>query len=817
MTILPEQVLHAPPFYEERLVGKFGVLFDPEAPNWIATNRTGVEILSWIDGQRRVSDLVGRYRSHAAKDWAEAWLDVSTLLNHALRTDFLRTEPFQHPAYPGRGALIDDHKPEEMWLHLTNRCNLTCAHCLVDSSPKGIEGLPTERWLQIVNEAKQMGVRQFYITGGEPFIRRDLIEIVRAICTDSELVILTNAMFFRGDTLPNLKDAANGNVSIQVSIDGPDRETHHAIRQSGFERTVEGIGALLDAGFEPTVSTVVTRSNIDTLPRFPEFLDELGVRHHHLLWDHKQGRALEDDQMQSPFAADIIKMLERYLENASSRGIELDNYEVALERVQGRRGVKLDLSVAATSSWCVYADGTVYPSAALAGVREFLMGNVEEQPLPEIWETSKRALDLRRASVVAKEDCQECYLRYVCGGGDVEHSFFYSGAVLGKDPFSKVHEWLLLRAISQIASENKSYEGASGYDSPTVVAAMGESPSEMETIEAEGFEIATSRSTCVLSVDLERSREKVRQFYARAAVEPQEALCCPTAYDPAELRALPKEVVEVSYGCGSPLRFADIKLGETYVDLGSGGGIDCFIAAQRVGSEGHVIGIDMTTEMIERAERNRGVVAESLGYDVVEFRRGYLERLPLEDQKADIVTSNCVINLSPDKRRVLSEMWRVLKNHGRAIISDTVSESKIPHHMKANPRLWGECVSGALTEDEYFAMLEQVGFYGLSLVEKTFWKEIEGYRFYSLILQGFKFGKNGVCNFEGQRAVYLGPLKAVVDEEGHLFPRNEPVQVCTDTAAKLSRQPYARSFVVMAKDDDAALSSAACCEPGECC
>ena len=816
MTTLPGHVLHAPPHYEERMRGKFGLLFDPAAPNWIATDESGAEILRWVDGRRTVSDLVGQYRTHSGKDWAEAWLDTSTFLNHALRTDFLRTEPFDRPNYPGRGALITEHSPEELWLHVTNRCNLTCGHCLVSSSPSGIEGLSTERWLGIVAEAKQLGVRQFYITGGEPFLRSDILDIVAAICNDSELVILTNAMFFRGDTMEKLKDVSIGRLSLQVSIDGPDAATHNAIRGSGFERTLEGTRALLEAGFEPTASTVVTRSNINTLGRFPRFLSDLGVRRHHLLWDHKQGRAIDAEAMQSPSPNEIIETLDFYLQSSNSCGVELDNYEVALERVQGRRGVKMDLSVAGMSSFCVYADGAVYPSAALVGVPELRMGHVDTQSLESIWKESSEARTLRQSSVVEKDDCRQCYLACICGGGDIEHSFFYSGSILGKDPFSTVHEWLLLRAIEQIASQNKSHEGRSGYDSPTVIAAMGDSLSEMKTVETGGFEIASSRSTCVLSVDLERSREKVRQFYAEAALEPQAALCCPTAYDMEDLDALPKEVVEVSYGCGSPIRFAGLDNDETYVDLGSGGGIDCFIAARRVGPNGRIIGIDMTPEMVERAERNRPIVAESLGYDVVEFRRGYLEQLPLDDGVADVVTSNCVVNLSPDKRRVLSEMWRVLKNHGRAIISDTVSESTIPHHMKSNPRLWGECVSGALTENEYFAMLEQVGFYGLSLVEKSFWKEIEGYRFYSLIIRGFKFGKNGVCYFEGQRAVYLGPQKAVVDEEGHLFPRNEAVQICADTAAKLSRPPYAGAFLVLDTDSDA-LSEVTCCDPGQCC
>ena len=815
MPLLPEQVLYSPPGYEERSGGSLSVMFDPEGPNWIATDRKGVDILKDVGPRHTVSDLVGLYRERTRKDWAESWLDVTTFLNHALRTDFLRPKPFAAKPYPGRGALIKEHPLEEVWFHTTNRCNLTCAHCLVNSSPEGIDGLETERWIALIEEAKQLGSQRFYITGGEPFLRRDVLDIAGPILEDRDLVILTNGMLFSKGMLGRLRDISNGNLTLQVSLDGPDAATHNHIRAKGFGRTVEGIRALLEAGFEPTVSTVVTRSNLATIAAFPRFLNKLGVRRHHLLWGHRTGRALDGHDMASPSAEEIIDMLSIYLDEARTQGVELDNYEIALERVQVRRGVKTDLSGAGTRSLCVYADGSVYPSPAMVGVPEMRMGNIHDRALGEIWSDSAAADRLRAASVIDKEDCRDCYLKFMCGGGDIEHSFYYSGSVVGADPFSSVHEWLLVRAIDQIATGNKACEGRSGYDSPSVVAAMGDTLSDMETVTAGGFEIATSRSTCVLSVDLERSRKKVRDFYGQAALEPQDALCCPTAYDPAELASLPKEVVEVSYGCGSPLRFAGLEPGETYVDLGSGGGIDCFIAARKVGAKGRVIGIDMTPEMVERAERNRPIVSSALGYDVVEFRRGYLEGLPLEDGIADVITSNCVINLSPDKRRVLAELWRVLKNHGRVVISDTVSETRIPHDMRANPRLWGECVSGALTEDEYFALLEQVGFYGLSLIEKSFWKEVEGYRFHSLVIQGFKFGKRGECNYAGQRAVYMGPLKAVIDEEGHLFPRNEPVEVCTDTAAKLARPPYSGTFIVLDAGED--VGSVACCEPGECC
>jgi SAM-dependent methyltransferase len=288
----------------------------------------------------------------------------------------------------------------------------------------------------------------------------------------------------------------------------------------------------------------------------------------------------------------------------------------------------------------------------------------------------------------------------------------------------------------------------------------------------------------------------VREFYGNAAEKPQEELCCPVRPDPEDLAHIPPEVVERFYGCGSPVSSALPQPGETLVDLGSGAGIDCFIAARRVGGEGRVFGIDMTDQMLGIALESQPKVVAALGYDNVEFRRGFLERIPLEDGTAHIVTSNCVINLSPDKPAVFREIWRVLQDHGRAVIADIVADTDVPPKMRADGQLWGECISGALSEDAFLAAFERAGFYGVSILKKAFWREVEGTRFFSVTVRGFKFEKRAGCQYVGQWATYLGPMKAVVDEEGHFFPRGVPVEVCTDTAAKLRGGPYAASFAV---------------------
>jgi len=163
-------------------------------------------------------------------------------------------------------------------------------------------------------------------------------------------------------------------------------------------------------------------------------------------------------------------------------------------------------------------------------------------------------------------------------------------------------------------------------------------------------------------------------------------------------------------GCGNPQAIADLKPGEVVLDLGSGGGLDCFLAARQVGEGGRVIGVDMTPEMIGRARQN----AEASGFRNVEFRLGEIENLPLADQSADVIMSNCVINLSPEKQRVFDEAFRVLKPGGRLAVSDVVAIAQIPEEYQSNPDLYAGCIGGASLVEDLRSMLAKAGFVEIS-------------------------------------------------------------------------------------------------------
>ncbi len=187
-------------------------------------------------------------------------------------------------------------------------------------------------------------------------------------------------------------------------------------------------------------------------------------------------------------------------------------------------------------------------------------------------------------------------------------------------------------------------------------------------------------------------------------------------YEAPDAAELPEEITGISLGCGDPVTIASLTPGETVVDLGSGGGIDCFLAVRRVGSTGKVIGVDMTSSMIDRARENKA----KLGVDNVEFRLGEIEHLPVADNTADVIISNCVINLSPDKNQVLREAYRVLAPGGRISISDIVTRGELPQDIKNSLSAWTGCIAGALEESEYLNLLEDAGFVDVRLESITF-------------------------------------------------------------------------------------------------
>ena len=343
----------------------------------------------------------------------------------------------------------------------------------------------------------------------------------------------------------------------------------------------------------------------------------------------------------------------------------------------------------------------------------------------------------------------------------------------------------------------------------------------------------------------------VRDAYREGAERKVEELCCPVDYDPRFLEVIPDEVIERDYGCGDPSRY--LRKGETVLDLGSGTGKICFIASQVVGPEGRVIGVDMTDEMLDVARRNAPEVAERIGYANVEFLRGRIQDMALdldlfdealtrspvtdsegfiaaqaiaedlrltepmvEDGSIDVVVSNCVLNLvsGEEKPRLFREIYRVLGQGGRAVISDIVSDEVIPEHMRNDPDLWSGCISGAFTEEGFLQAFEEAGFHGIQIVvrQEEPWRTVEGIEFRSVTVEAFK-GNPGPCFERNQAVIYRGPFKEVLDDDGHRLVRGERAAVCDKTYQIYRSEPYASYFEFVEPRETVPLEDA---EPFDC-
>jgi SAM-dependent methyltransferase len=324
----------------------------------------------------------------------------------------------------------------------------------------------------------------------------------------------------------------------------------------------------------------------------------------------------------------------------------------------------------------------------------------------------------------------------------------------------------------------------------------------------------------------------VHNRYTDGAKKIERNLCCPTSYAPQLLEPIPKEVLNCDYGCGDPTKY--LKPGDSVLDLGSGSGKICFIASQVVGPAGKVIGVDINDEMLAVARRNAPQVAKNIGYGNVEFRKGRIQDLALDLELLDcwlkrnpvgsaegfrnletaveelrnshalvpsssvnVVVSNCVLNLvrPEDKQRSFSEIFRVLRRGGRAVISDIVSDEDVPAELQQNPELWSGCISGAFREDLFLQGFVEAGFYGITILERQDepWRTVEGIEFRSMTVAAYK-GKQGPCWDQKHAVIYRGPFRQVEDDDGHLLKRAIRTAVCEKTYRIYSQEPYRSQF-----------------------
>ncbi len=339
--------------------------------------------------------------------------------------------------------------------------------------------------------------------------------------------------------------------------------------------------------------------------------------------------------------------------------------------------------------------------------------------------------------------------------------------------------------------------------------------------------------------------QSVKDYYGEVLKTKEDLLtsaCCPIDAMPAHLRPLManihEEVQAKFYGCGSPIPHA--LEGLTVLDLGCGTGRDVYTLSQCVGESGKVIGIDMTENQLEVARRTLGWHMDKFGYKKpnVEFHQGYIEQLSMiEDSSIDVVTSNCVINLSPDKPAVFKEIFRILKPGGELYFSDVFTGRRVPEDLTHDPVLFGECLSGALYVEDFRRMLREVGCVDYRVVssgpielhDPEVVRKAGMIDFYSLTIRSFKCDFEDICEDYGQVAYYQGTIEnaphAFMLDDHHLFKTGQPVPVCGNTAQMLSETHYGKHFRVEgdrsthygAFDCSPALAGTEAATSGACC
>ena len=345
-------------------------------------------------------------------------------------------------------------------------------------------------------------------------------------------------------------------------------------------------------------------------------------------------------------------------------------------------------------------------------------------------------------------------------------------------------------------------------------------------------------------------KSNVLDRYSEGAKERQEALCCPVDYDRELLKDLPQEIVDKDYGCGDPSRY--VKADDVVLDLGSGGGKICYMAAQLVGEKGAVIGIDMNDDMLQLARKYQPEMAEKLGGDRVDFRKGHIQDLSLGldvvadylaanpvtdvqsmdkfeqwkgEQKSqsplvasnsvDLVVSNCVLNLVAEQDRIqmISEIFRVLKPGGRVAISDIVADELVPEHLQDDAELWSGCISGAFQEKAFLQAFVDAGFVGVAYDkwDSQPWQVVEGIEFRSVTLVAVKPSTAEVVD-GGKAVMYKGPFQQVITDDGRFFKRGDRVAVSNRGFEVLTSGTYQSHFIGF--EPQAAVADPGCfCKP----
>ncbi len=749
------------------------IYIDPEKPDWFVPSSRTDKLLQSLMKQSSSASAAEKICLSQNENLHKSSLDLSRLQN-------LLT-PTQPTAYKGRHKHLRLNSLKEIWFHLTDKCNLSCRHCLFSASPSKGATIGNDSLEKTISQATELGCHLFYFTGGEPFVYPNFINILNLVQNAnqaSHVVILTNGLLLK-ENIQELIQLDIKRLHLQISLDGLQPE-HDYLRGRGSYKTLKSnLLIAKNSNLAVTLSIAVNNTNVNDLPAIARQAKQLGASGLHLMYHFVHGKGTSSQFV--PPKKLFTKIIETKIV-CDELDLQIDNFETMKSQVFSMPGTKHDLSNMAWDSVAVGPDKCIYPSPALIGIPELNCGDITTG-LKTLWLESPVLNKIRKTSLIDSEQSNQNPLRFLTGANDPDHSYISGKTFTGNDPYATLYDHLALHVISNQA---KKYP-----DQGLFRLRMGDFRCDCldHDDSNQDAQVKLTHCNCVVSLAGNDGYSSVKEFYGSAAKQANQDIVNPFGPERQSTGFIPENSRNRSYGCGSPVQDAKLQSGETIIDLGSGSGVECFLAAEKVGSKGKVFGIDMTDDMLYLANSSKESVVQKLTFDNVEFKKGYLEEIPLPDEAANVVISNCVINLSPDKRKTYLEIFRVLKPGGRMIISDVVTDIMPEISIKNSAKYRGECLGGAMRQNDLISMIEDCGFTSPFFLKRYPYRTIEENEFFSLTYEARKPIPTGIFDTVA-RVLYRGPHQAIITKSGTILTPGVIKTVSTEEAASLSEQVF---------------------------
>jgi MoaA/NifB/PqqE/SkfB family radical SAM enzyme/SAM-dependent methyltransferase len=693
-----------------------------DKPEWFVPNTAGDEILKKWARQGEIDRAVGTLQ----------------FLNRLPRSPLRR--------YAGRDQYLQTDALHEVWFRLTTKCNKLCSRCQFQPKMEREETLPAKKIFTLADEAVAEGCRLFVLTGGEPFMHPQFDSIVEELLKHDSVhvAILTNGSLLR-EHARAMKDWPRDRLHFQVSAEGGESKFNPLRGDADFREWQENIRWLKAQNFHFSLSMCVTSDSMDAMADFIDLAAMVEAPSVHFMWYFIGG---EGNVFDLATADEIFDHLLPAWEKAKTRHVVIDNVLLIQRQIFSPAGTICDGTVAGWESVTLGADGKMYPSVSLGGFRE--LGTDIGDDLGRAWRTSPVMNRLRKSTVAPFSSCMLLLL----GGGDSDHSYLRSGEFAGFDPYWGLYEKIALKLISEKAAE----EPEAG--PPRLRLKMG----DVIDFGVPKREVSLRPTKNLFALVGDKGVGLVNEYYGRSDDEDEEMTFNTVTLPDEWVRHIPLECRIRSYGFGSPIHDTDIHEGQRIVEIGSDLGVECFIAARQVGSSGFVIGIESRDDIRNLAELGGNKVAENLGYRNYEFRKGMPEAVPVENESADVVISNCVLNLSKNKRRAIREMFRILRQDGRLVVSDLVCENEPVTRREAKNLVCSSCLAGALTLRDLFGLLEEAGFTSPKVLKWLPYRVVGSHTFFRIVFQAVKVQVDDKIN-----VMYRGPFASVVTHRGTIL------------------------------------------------